>query len=538
MIEHPYIKYAVALLMEKYNYKNIYDITTNDIIKELEVCLYNFSLKFVGTLKRKTTISFEYSNKEPNWVKNKLENETNIVLSPHVISSDVRSLYKEIPTIIANLRTKASNKGDLKKAVFPIGGEYLRFSDRGSVGKSNAKLTNTEIALMAITTLTSQKPCSSKWVKKGNRKTLVNNCVIPDISIEATKGFIAIFSRIEKQKNEGLFNGKVLKEGNKNYVSRPQIYWGNYPNASKSSYLQSLSVLGYIGELIKEKEFSLRAQKVIDELEKNPVLIINPIEKSETATIMQFSHFIIEIAKSGSLSRIVDSLYYVRFYKYKGLKRTDSLLLYKQNGIEVDEKGNVLNLEYEKFDYYVSNFLTLFNHFTFNEFLSCRVEYPSEINTILTIYFLNMEHISKEIIDSAEAFGAWINRCSFIAAKNDSFPNKKWEDLAENEKQKIVEKKYKFLVELESSIFSSDNNRSMISNIITRVGRLSNTDVPQDATLFIKAVIEPSIDIRSAKNLIIAFSRIYSNDNNDDKRKSVVDDSNISNINTIDSTNL
>ena len=146
-----------------------------------------------------------------------------------------------------------------------------------------------------------------------------------------------------------------------------------------------------------------------------------------------------------------------------------------------------------------------------------------------------MEQISIDIINSAEAFGAWINRCSFIAAMRESFSDKKYTDLNDNERLKVTEKKYKFLVELESSVFSSDNNRSMISNIITRVGRLSNTDVPQEAALFIKAVVEPSIDISTAKNLVIAFSRIYSK-GDDNKPSSNNSEAPIGEI--IDSSNI
>lgn len=527
MIEHPYIRYAVALIMGKHNYHSCDEITTQNIVDELTICRAEFSLRLQETLAKKDYIDYGYSDKEPNWGKRLVESEENVVVSPHIISSDINGLYSELSSIIVNLENRPSSKGDVKKCIFPIGGEYLRFSESGSVGKSNAKLKNTDIALMAITTLTSKKPSCSVWTKKGKVKT----CVIPDLSLPATQDFVFIFDRLEKQKSDGLFKGRIDQKGKKLKANLPLLCWGNYSGASKSSYFQALSVLGYIGLLSKEKDYSSKAKSVIEELYKNPLLLITLTPKSESAEIIMFNHFIIEIALNSALNKIIDSLYDIKFYKFKGLKRTDSILFYKDKGIKIEEK----DIEYEKFDYYVSKFLTLFNNCTFNEFLSCRVEYPSEIRTIFTIYFNNMEQISKDVIASAEAFGAWINRCSFIAAKNDSFPNIKWEELAENEKQKIVEKKYKFLVELESSVFSSDNNRSMISNIITRVGRLSNTDVPQEATLFVKAVVEPSIDIGTAKNLVIAFSRIHSKGDNykqtgnnpETKTSETIDSSNI-----------
>ena len=36
MIEHPYVKYAVALIMEKCNYHNYDNITTKDIAKYID----------------------------------------------------------------------------------------------------------------------------------------------------------------------------------------------------------------------------------------------------------------------------------------------------------------------------------------------------------------------------------------------------------------------------------------------------------------------------------------------------------------------
>lgn len=525
-MEHPYIKYAIALIMEQRKYQSCEQITTQDIANELIICRNRFSMRIIDDIKGNGSVLFDYSSNEPNYFRAKVENNDNIIVAPHIISSNIKKAYAELNKLIDIMgkKGKENNATSITKALFPIGGEYFNPLSSKST-KANAKLTIKEYALIAITSLTEKKPCSSKFVKK----ILVNTCVIPDISIEATKDYVSIFNRLLIQKSKGFFKGKVTNDGKNNEVERPPIYSGNYANAAKSSYLQSLSVLGYIGELAKEEEYSMKALKVLEELKMNPVLLID--SGSELASIIHYSHFIIELAKEGSLNKIIDRLYYIKFYKFKGLKRTDSIPIYKDKGIKIEEK----DIEYEKFDYYVSKFLTLFNHCTFNEFLSCRVEYPSEIRTILTLYFNNMEQISKDVIASAEAFGAWINRCSFIAAKNDSFPNRRWEDLAENEKQKIVEKKYKFLVELESSVFSSDNNRSMISNIITRVGRLSNTDVPQEAALFVKAVVEPSIDIGTAKNLVIAFSRIHSKG---DDYKQVNNNSETQTGETIDSSNI
>lgn len=529
-MEHPYIKYAVALIMEKCGYQSIDDITNEDIINEIEAGLNTFCLKYDKIQDGYAT--FDYTDKEPNWAKNKLDNISNVILSPHIITSNVKGLYDKISLVKNNVRTNDGNTGTLYASIMPTAKKVLQLTGKGNISRQDTRLFNKDIAYILITTLTPNKPCSSKWVNKGKKDVSVNTCIIPDISIEATKDFVALFSRLQKQKTEGLFKGKMKNKEKKNEVERPLIYSGNYPNAAKSMYLQSLSVLGYIGELAKDGDYSLKARKVLGELEMNPVIFVDSTPDSESASIIHYSHFIIEIAKERSLHKIIDSLYYARFYKYKGLKRNEKESLYKAYTIDEKEK----DIEYEKFDYYTSKFLTLFNRYSFNEFLSCRVEYPSEIRTILIIYFNKMEQISKVIIESAESLGAWINRSAFNAALSDEAPGKSWSEVKENEKIKrnIEEKKYKFLTSLESSVFSATDNTSMIANIIAQVGRLSNSDAPDTAVPFIKAVMEPTITLPAAKNLLIAFSRVYSPGAPSDS----INNGNTNSNNTFDSTNL
>lgn len=537
-MDHPYIKYAAAVIMEHRGYLNIDEISDEDIINELETCVNSICLKY-GKIQNDYAF-FDYTNKEPNWTQSK-ENISNVVLSPHVVTSDAKGLYGKISVVREKLRTNGKSTGTLYASIMPTAKKYLQLNDKGNLSRKDIHLSYKDIALILITTLTPKKPCSSTWVK--DSKSFVNTCIIPDFSIEATKDFVAIFNRLQKQKTEGLLQGKVYRKGKKKEVGRPLVFSGNYPNAA-SQYLQSISVLGFIGELAKEGEYSTKAHNVLKELEMNPILLVAPTPGLETASIIHYSHFIIELAKEGSLHKIIDSLFYARYYKYKGLKRTDTFQQYKKCGIEAGDKGKNIELEYYKFDYYAKNFLTLFNHYTFCEFLSCRMEYPTEIKTLLTSYFKNMEHISKEIIESAEAFGAWINRSAYSAALSDAYPGKSWSKLEKEMKEDeekwnevnriIAEKKYKFLTNLESSIFSAADNTSMIANIMTQVGRLSNSDAPKEVKPFIEAVFTSSISFHSAKNLLIAFSRVHSKSTPSNNSISGEENSN----NTFDSNNF
>ena len=83
--------------------------------------------------------------------------------------------------------------------------------------------------------------------------------------------------------------------------------------------------------------------------------------------------------------------------------------------------------------------------------------------------------------------------------------------------------KTKILVELESSVFSAKSGDALIAHTITRAGRLSSSDAPAEASLFMEKAASGELPLEQAKNLLIAFSRLkskkeeadkaYSNDN-------------------------
>lgn len=64
------------------------------------------------------------------------------------------------------------------------------------------------------------------------------------------------------------------------------------------------------------------------------------------------------------------------------------------------------------------------------------------------------------------------------------------------------------LVELESSIFASKSPDALIAHTIARAGRLSATDAPAEASLFLEKVACGALTLEQGKNLLIAFSRL------------------------------
>lgn len=482
---HPYIQFAVALFGKQNEEISYEDITYEDLIGKLEECKEHICLYCKQTDSASRIAEFGYTSDLPNAKENRF-------LAPNVISTDSKGIVAEIDNTIGLLRNNKNCKCTVKKCVFPIGGEYTKFSDAGKASKTSASISLKDYSLMLLTATTIKKPCISEL----EGTSWVNSCILPDMEVKASSYFIDILEKIRKQKCDNLYHAQIDQKGK---IHKPSIFNGNFPNTVRSKYLKLLSILGCIGEISKEADYSTCAHNVMEELKIHPLLIVSA--GNSGAEVVQVNHHIIDLANDGNLRITIDSLYHSRYYKYKGLYRNDY-----SHGINKKE----VDIEYDKFDYFLSKFLILFNHYSFNEFLSCRMEYPSPIKSILTKYFQSMEKIGIEIIESAEALGAWLNSTAFNVAKKDEAPNEEWSTLPMEKRQKVTEKKYKFLVELESSIFSASNSLSLISHTITRAGRLSESDAPDEARLFIKAAMSSEISLEVAKNLLIAFSRIRS----------------------------
>ena len=115
-----------------------------------------------------------------------------------------------------------------------------------------------------------------------------------------------------------------------------------------------------------------------------------------------------------------------------------------------------------------------------------------------------MEKINLKIVQSAKILGKWLNNVAYIAAKNEVSEESPtyWEE--------INKTKAKVLVELESSIFSAKTGDALLAQAITRAGRLTGMDAPEGATLFMEQTASGELPLDSAKNLLIAFSRLRS----------------------------
>jgi CRISPR-associated protein Cas8c/Csp2 len=493
MNEHPYIRYAQALLMEENNLSSVDEISMCLIKSEIEKGLNSFRVHPSESFDGKKKIKYTFERIEKGDIQN------GIFLSPNAITSDMQA---------KNLWGSATKyiKGDfsdLRKTVVigmsevPITGEFLSFSENGNIGRGNTKSSIIEQGLGIISTLTPLKPCLQYKIGKKGQPEMFNVCIIPDLPIDKMIDFIFIFKKMRLQQlDENLLIGNVVekdKKGNLTSYSpkRPQIFNGNFPNPPKSSALGSVALLGAIGEMAKQSEVSNKALNVLDSLKSTTMYII----KYGGATTFTYNHFVVDLAKEAKLKTIVDCLYYSKLYNQ-------------------DRRTNT-NTEYQKFDLFTSRFLQLFTPSSFKDFLSFRAEYPEEVKTILNTYFIKMEKINPEIVASARQLGRWLNLVAYFAAKSEVKEGTKnyWEEI-----RKV---KAKVLVELESSTFAAKTGDALVAQVITRAGRLSGMDAPESASLYMEKTMSGELPLDSAKNLLIAFSRLRNKKQSEDQPQNV-----------------
>ncbi|HHU95727.1 MAG: type I-PGING CRISPR-associated protein Cas8c/Csp2 [Bacteroidota bacterium] len=484
--KHPVLKYAQALILLENDLNDCKDISNDHLINEIEKGLQSFRVKPVSLFYGETKVKYDFYREE------KGNPSKGVFLSPNVISSDkyAKNLWKAAISLINDLKSKPLDcTKDVTMAVAPTAGEYLNFSIGGKIGRGKPKSSLLDLSLSAITTLTKYKPCLQYRIDKIGQPEMFNVCLIPNLEIDKMKDFISFFKRmLISQTADDLMIGNVIKEesgkeNNKKIIyspKRPLIFRGNFPNPPRSSALGAIVLLGAIGEFAKIAEYSEQAKRVLESLKGTEIYTI----KYGSADVFTYNHHVIDLAKESKLRAIIDSLYYSKLYNQDRRKSSNS--------------------EYQKFDLFTSRFLQLFNKAAFRDFLSFRAEYPYNIEILFTTYFTKMEKINLKIVQSAKILGKWLNNVAYIAAKNEVSEESPtyWEE--------INKTKAKVLVELESSIFSAKTGDALLAQAITRAGRLTGMDAPEGATLFMEQTASGELPLDSAKNLLIAFSRLRS----------------------------
>lgn len=468
MTTHPFLKYAIALLMVRNNLQKEEEIDDNHILYELENGLNHYALKAPKVAVGRNIIKYRFTKENVDF------------RTPSFINKEAKSKINEL---IGNKLTKCN----LSIACNPFAGEFSIFTsqEKGLTERGKPKWTLREYCLGCITLSTPDKPCYSD--KK-------NWCLIPDLELPDMILFINLFEEMYTNELPDLMEGKIKWNRSKHTLCRPRLLNGNFPYAPQTSVMGAVALLGAIGKFAKDAKDQISPEvcNVVNRLKNTNIYLVS----SDEIKVFSFNHVIIDLASKGELQSIVDSIYRIELFKVG-------------NRSKIDKFNNIRKNEYDRFDLFVSRFLTLFNKASFRGFFSFRAEYPNEMELLLKTYFCIMEKINEDIVNSAIAFGNWLNFQAFTYASKEIPVN---ENLNEKEKEEKKEKqrelKNKILIQFESAIMSAKTGDALVAFITTRAARLTGYDIDEGAKLFMSKVSCGELPLEQAKNLLIAFSRL------------------------------
>lgn len=468
MTTHPFLKYAIALLMVRNNLQKEEEIDDNHILYELENGLNHYALKAPKVAVGRNIIKYRFTKENADF------------RTPSFINKEAKSKINEL---IGNKLTKCN----LSIACNPFAGEFSIFTsqEKGLTERGKPKWTLREYCLGCITLSTPDKPCYSD--KK-------NWCLIPDLELPDMILFINLFEEMYTNELPDLMEGKIKWNRSKHTLCRPRLLNGNFPYAPQTSVMGAVALLGAIGKFAKDAKDQISPEvcNVVNRLKNTNIYLVS----SDEIKVFSFNHVIIDLASKGELQSIVDSIYRIELFKVG-------------NRSKIDKFNNIRKNEYDRFDLFVSRFLTLFNKASFRGFFSFRAEYPNEMELLLKTYFCIMEKINEDIVNSAIAFGNWLNFQAFTYASKEIPVN---ENLNEKEKEEKKEKqrelKNKILIQFESAIMSAKTGDALVAFITTRAARLTGYDIDEGAKLFMSKVSCGELPLEQAKNLLIAFSRL------------------------------
>jgi hypothetical protein len=505
-LAHPYSRYglAVALVrLDKWmNFEDIETVTKKDLIEiliqEIESGLSNFRFETFDNPEtaeelRFVPIKFEKLQQNKSLVQGKLS-EIGKYLAPTIVTTDgdAKSTFENAENIISDLRDgeKLSSIYTLSRSFAPTTSKI----NNGRGSQSPPKTTLFECACSIIATLTEIKPAS--WIATRN------TVIIPDLPLDELKEFVELFGKmIVDEANSNQMTAKVKKatESNsektdnkkeKSLYHRPPIFNGNYPFAPRNSAFGAVGLLAAIGRwAVRAKEESW-AEKVLNSLAGKPLYVIS----YDKIFQVQFSHHVINLAIKDKLSTLIDKLAF------------DTKLYSEiENDEKKKERWKIPN--YQLFDLMTNRFLQLFDKPTFRDFLAFRAEYASEVNILFEEYFMKENKIDREIVESAKAYGQWLNLTAYLVA-NEETKDKTQQDL-DKQRRDLSKQKAKILVGFESAIMSGKTPQDMLHRISTQAGRLLQSDAPAKATKFMDEVMcGEKIDAETAQQMLIAYMRL------------------------------
>lgn len=408
-------------------------------------------------------------------------------MAPHILSSDVGAAGT-VAEVRALLNVLGGDKAltasaQFKRSISPV-------TAKGNWGRSSLadpKASLLTVACTALGTITAIKPAA--WRGKDGNIGLIPDLPLVQGDTSPLMSFIKAFDDLNRSYSEGLLDAALDTKGNANArkYKRPKIFRGNYPEAATG--LGSVTLIAALGRVAREERIHAagdsaraeRAHSVLEALAEQPLYLVSNAGTQQE----RFGHHLARLAEEHNLSEI--------------LKRMQGLPT-GASGFN-DPKVSLYRTMFDRW-------LRFFTRPAFRDFLAIRADYPAELTPVLTAFFTSpaME-LSEEIVASARAYGAFINRAAYYASKDSVDDDQR----AQRTGLTLAEYKQRFLVTIESFIRndrSSSSGPSLLASVGREVGRFSKRDLPAEAAPFMEAVARGEVPASVAQDLMMAFMRV------------------------------
>jgi hypothetical protein len=321
--------------------------------------------------------------------------------------------------------------------------------------------------------------------------------IIPELDLEGMIRFVQLFRDMQDSEQESPLTLKRSEDSNR---KRPPLFDGNYPDEPRSPAFGPVGLMGALGQWAKRADILAATQEkvaeTLNQMAGRPVYLV-----SYDDSLMRqeyIGHHAARLAKEHNLPKILDSLYRARFYKDD------------DNKPDSPTKKNFFRM--------ASRFLQLYTKPAFRDFLAFRVQYDRILSPIITDFIMSEYKIDRDIVQSARAYGAYLNKVAYFIAK---------QEVESNDEQKgggtgrnIFEAKARALAQLESTALSARRPSALFAQLNVMAGRQANRDVPAAAERFIEAVNTAEVEFDQAKDLVLAYMRLRSDSSSSDSAPS------------------
>ncbi len=475
--DHPYPRYGLAATLVHHNIGNEWEAVLSDekrlarlAADMIDECLNEVRMHTEDDPEDETVTALRFRYLSDADLKTKGQKAEELYyMAPHVSTGD--SGTNRLIAAARKFRDKLRKGEGLQRSV-ELKRSFSPFTAKinaGTKSLSNPKTTQLEAAFTLIATLTRRKPAA--------QVDFDNQVIVPDLDLKNLMRFVALFRRMQDSETKGNLV-RELREGSTYY--RPAVFNGNYPNAPRTPIFGPIGLMAAMGRWARRAGEISWAKEVLENVARRPLYLV-----SYNKSLMRQVHLGVHVAGLAlkyDLPKVLDGLYRSHFYNS-----------------DDNKPGSKTR---ELFYLMAGRFLQQYTRPAFRDFLAFRVQYDASFSPILRDYFMSQRQLPEDLVRSARAYGAYLNRVAYFVAK-DEVENK---DTGRN----LYEAKTRVLAQMESSAMSAKRPSALFARLNVDAGRMSNSDAPAEAERFIEAAIAgKEIDLDTAQELILAFMRLW-----------------------------